>query len=301
LCEQRGYRYEVSISQIEFALTQIMDRPVHGRNYFEEVIRENLDLGRPDSIQLIFDRRVTKKTPGEFRTRVVRAGVIPSLRVDYKSNSIKQYFKEGRGLRTELTVHEPRDFGVGRKLENLSSLRKTGFETVRRVLDVEKTSQDFIMSEALFREVTGPREVDGQRASALRFGDPVVLALYSVLVMLQLLPGGFRSRELREHLARLLGDDPSSWTSGRLTYQLRRLRLHGLIERMAGTQRYSVTDQGYQVALWFSRCHARVLRPSLGEILSPNSSADPTIRRAMERFDKTVQQYLDRVKLTTAA
>jgi DNA-binding HxlR family transcriptional regulator len=71
--------------------------------------------------------------------------------------------------------------------------------------------------------------------------------------MLRLLPGGFRSRELREHLARLLGDDPSQWTSGRLTYQLRRLRLHGLIERIEGTQRYSVTERGYQVALWFSR------------------------------------------------
>ena len=93
---------------------------MHGRIFFEEVIRENLDMGRPESIQLIFDRRVIKRTPGAFRTRVVRHGVIPSLRVDYKTNGIKQYFKEGRALRTELTVQNPYDFGVGRKLENLS-------------------------------------------------------------------------------------------------------------------------------------------------------------------------------------
>ena len=118
--EQRaGYSYEASITQIEFALTQVFDRPDHGRIFFEEVIRENLDLGRPESVQLIFDRRVIKTTPGPFRTRVVRAGVIPSLRIDYKSNGIKQYFKEGRALRTELTVHNPQDFGVGRKLDNL--------------------------------------------------------------------------------------------------------------------------------------------------------------------------------------
>jgi hypothetical protein len=52
--EQRtDYRYAVSISQIELALTQVFDRPVQGRIFFEEVIRENLDLGRPDNIQLI--------------------------------------------------------------------------------------------------------------------------------------------------------------------------------------------------------------------------------------------------------
>jgi hypothetical protein len=74
-----GYRYDVSMCQMEFARTQVLDRPVHGRIFFEEVLRENLDLGRPDNLQLIFNRRVTRCTPGRFRTRVVREGVIPSL------------------------------------------------------------------------------------------------------------------------------------------------------------------------------------------------------------------------------
>src|SRR5271154_1626003 len=73
-----GYRYDVSILQAEFALTQVLDRPQTGRIFFEEVIRENLDLGRPDQVQLIFERRVSKRTPGRFRTRVLTEGVIPS-------------------------------------------------------------------------------------------------------------------------------------------------------------------------------------------------------------------------------
>ena len=110
---------------------------MHGRIFFEEVLRENLDLGRPDNMQLIFARRVTKRTPGPFRTRVVREGVIPSLYVDYKSNRLKQYFKEGRALRTELTVNDPWDFGLGRKLANLPALRELGFQP----LDVSCTSK----------------------------------------------------------------------------------------------------------------------------------------------------------------
>jgi hypothetical protein len=123
-----GYRYDLSVLQAEFSLTQVLDRPVTGRVFFEEVIRENLDIGRPDHVQLIFERRVTKKTPGRFRTRVITEGVTPSLHVDYKHSSIKQYHKEGRALRTETTINDTRDFGIGRRLQNLPALREVGFQ-----------------------------------------------------------------------------------------------------------------------------------------------------------------------------
>jgi hypothetical protein len=90
-----GYRYECSILQAEFSLTQVLDRPVTGRVFFEQVIRDNLDAGRPDQVSLIFDRRVHRRgrrvTPGPFRTRVITDGVTPSLHVDYKHTKIKQY------------------------------------------------------------------------------------------------------------------------------------------------------------------------------------------------------------------
>ena len=102
-----GYRYGVSILQAEFSLTQVLDRPLSGRIFFEEVIRENLDLGRPDQVQLIFDRRVTKRTPGRFRTRVLTEGVTPSLHVDDKHSRIKQYQRRGVpcGPRPRSTTH----------------------------------------------------------------------------------------------------------------------------------------------------------------------------------------------------
>jgi hypothetical protein len=84
-----GYRYDVSMLQSEFSLTQVLDCPRNGRLFFEQVIRENLDLGRPDQVQLIFNRRINKRTPGKFRTRVLTEGVIPSLHIDYKSSKIK--------------------------------------------------------------------------------------------------------------------------------------------------------------------------------------------------------------------
>jgi hypothetical protein len=102
-----GYRYDISILQAEFFLTQVLDRPLTGRVFFEEVIRDNLDLGRPDQVSLIFERRVSRRTPGRFRTRVITEGVTPSLHVDYKHTKIKQYHKEGQALRTETTIKTP--------------------------------------------------------------------------------------------------------------------------------------------------------------------------------------------------
>jgi len=261
-----GYRYDLSILQAEFSLTQVLDQPVAGRMFFEDVLRDNLDLGRPDNVQLIFKRQVRKNTPGRFRTRVVTAGVLPSLYVDYKACRLKQYFKEGRALRTETIVNNTRDFAIGRRLVNLPALRELGFAANRRLLDVQKTSQDSMLGEAVFRAVTSPCIVGKQRASALPYGNPTVLMLFHLLLLFRFLPCGFRSQQLREHLARLLGKDPQQYTQGQMTYQLRRLRLHGLIQRQPATHRYGVTDHGLRVALFFTRSYARIIRPVLAQI-----------------------------------
>jgi hypothetical protein len=139
---EAGYDWDLSIWQMEVSLTQIFDRPRRGREFFEEIIRDNLDLGRPDRVQLIFERAVTKKTPGQFRTRVIQDGVHPSLHIEYKNFDLKQYFKEGRGCRTEGTFRNPNDFGVNKGLSNLPYLQQIGRQINRRWLEVERVSHN---------------------------------------------------------------------------------------------------------------------------------------------------------------
>jgi hypothetical protein len=127
-----------------------------------------LDVGWPDRVQLIFGRRITRRTPGRFRTRVLTEGVTPSLHVDYRRSRIKQYHKKGRALRTETTINDARDVGVGKRLHNLPALREIGFRANRRLLQVERLLHDCAIGEAAFREVTTPHVVDGQRVAALR-------------------------------------------------------------------------------------------------------------------------------------
>jgi len=292
-----GYRYDVSILQAEFALTQVLDQPVTGRIFFEEVIRENLDVGRPDQVQLIFGRRVTRRTPGRFRTRILTEGVTPSLHVDYKRSRIKQYHKEGRALRTETTINDARDFGVGKRLKNLPALREIGFQANRRLLQVERLTHDCAIGADAFRAVTTPQVVDGQRVAALRFADPRVQALLSALVVFRLLPEGFANRDLRALLARLLGVAPDTLTPGSLTYQLRRLRLHGFIARIDGTHRYHVTPRGLRTALFFTRVYARVLRPGLAHVLPRAPAPTSALRHAFDGLEAAMDRWCLDAKL----
>jgi hypothetical protein len=292
-----GYRYDVSTLQAEFSLTQVLDRPLSGRIFFEQVIRENLDLGRPDKVQLIFERRITRRTPGRFRTRVLTTGVTPSLHVEYKNTRIKQYHKEGRALRTETTINNTRDFGIGKRLENLPALREIGFQANRRLLHVQCTSHDCTIGEEAFCRVNDPVVVKGQRASALRFADWSVQALFSALLVFRLLPRGFSNRELRDHWAPLLGKEAQSMTQGQMTYHLRRLRLHGIIERLPKTHRYRVTDSGWRTVLFCTRCYSRLLRPGLARILPEQASDDSPLRRRFDELDAAIDQLIQGQKL----
>jgi len=288
-----GYRYHLSILQAEFALTQVLDRPLTGRCFFEEVIRENLDLGRPDHMQLIFDRRITRRTPGSFRTRVLTEGVVPSLHVQYKKSKVKQYHKEGQALRTETTINDTYDFAIGRALRNLPALREIGFAANRRLLRVESLSHDCLIGEDRLHTLTSPVVVHDQRAAGLRFGDRRVHALMHALCLFALAPTGFRHREFRDHIAQLHGQDACTYRAGSMTYDLRRLRLHGLIERVPRSHRYRITETGAQVAMFYARLYTRALRPA--------SSLQPTgptrSQHAFDRLDAALAAFLQEVKL----
>jgi hypothetical protein len=286
-----GYDYNLSMLQVEFALTQVFDRPISGRQFFEQIIKDNVTLGHPSQLQLIFDRKIMKTTPGRFRTRIITDGVVPSLHLDYKNTRIKQYHKLGRALRTETTINNTYDFAIGRALGNLAQLRKIGFGANRRLLRVQSSARDALASEAAFRRVhealVTPK---GQKIAGLRFGDSRVHQLLQALIILSVLPGDFRARQLRG----LLGQLPASaglYTPGRTTYDLRRLRLHGLITRLPGRLVYRLTAAGLRTALFYTHAYDRVVAPGFADFDGAIKSAPTELRRAFARVDQAWHQH----------
>jgi len=221
------------------------------------------------------------------------------LHVDYKHSRIKQYHKEGRALRTETTINNPRDFQIGKRLKNLPALRRIGFQANRRLLHVQQVSHNCLLGEEAFQQVNQPQTVAGQRVAALRFTDPRVQALFSALVAFRFLPQGFANHELRALLAPLLGLTPDQFTLGQMTYHLRRLRLHGLIERIPQSHRYQVTDFGWRVAFFFTRLYARVLRPGLAQIVPPAPPTHHRLRLRFDQLDLAMNDWITQANLTS--
>lgn len=282
-----GCEHSLSLLQTEVSLTQVFDRPRVGRAFFEQAIHDHLDLGRPEEMALVFGRKVTKRTPGSFRTRVIHDGVLPSIHAGYKDCGIKQYFKEGRALRTETTVNNTYDLGINRGVASLQAVIAYGRGTNLRLLAHEQASARCLTEAPTPEQLFTPTEHPGGRAPALPFGQPRAMALERCVCLLAvgaLKPLGFRAKDLRPAMQDLLGDD--DYTPAKATYDLRRLRLKGIIERVPHSHRYRVTAQGLRLCLAVVKLYDRVLTPAHSHYRGQPTSA------AVDRATKAVDRHL---------
>jgi hypothetical protein len=258
-------------------------------------------VGRPESVSLIFDRRVSRCTPGTWRTKVITKGVDPQVSCYYRSSRIKQYFKEHRALRTETVICNTRDFGIGRRVtaENWKALRAVGDAANQRLCDAQAADARPAPDVATFTEVTRPSIIDGQHAPALRFGEPRVMAVMAAIVGFTHLLAGFDNPTLVGLVGTLL-DRP--YTSRQATYDLRRLKRKGLIVRLSGHHRYQLTPLGRRVAVLFTKTYGRVLAPGLAALdprLPPELVRRSPLAIAWRQFDCALDDFISEA-LTTA-
>ena len=297
--ERARYGYGLSVRQLEISDTRVFDRPAAGRAWFERTIADQLDLGRPDKVQIVFDRKITKTTPGVFQTKVITRGVAPVIQAHYKHSKVKQYFKEGRALRTETTVNDPYDFGVGRLLTsaNWRALLQIGEQTNQRLLDAQLAACQCAPDSVALAEIVLPSVHDGQRAPGLRFGDPRVMALLACLCHYEHLFNGLTNRSLRTLIAGLI----TGYTARQATYDLRRARRKGLIRRIPRSQRYELTDEGRRIAVFFTKTYTRIVNPSLAE-LDPQLPEDIARRSPLARSWRDFERALnDRIEQAAIA
>lgn len=295
--QRAGYWWEISMRQVEISRTIVFDAPRHARGFFEALVADNLDIGRPHNVEIIFGRRVRRDTRGVFRTAIDRrdnGGVV--VNVFYKHSRIKQYLKDGRAMRIETVVNAPRDLGCNARLPNLEALQAKARAANRRILDAERAGQGTVLASPAFERVAHPSvDAEGRRTPALRFGDPRVMALAGALCQTLLAATGFTNKNLRVLIAGLLG---SAYSPGQMTYDLRRLRLGGLIRRLPHTNRYTLTSDGIRIAVFYTKIYNRLLVPLTA---ANQPQAPPELRAALAAITRHVDDYATRARLPRAA
>ncbi len=291
-----GYWWELSMRQVEVSRTLVFDDPRRTRGFFEALVADNVGIGRPEQVAVIFARQVRKTTREPFRTRIFTPGTEVKLDFAYKHSRVKQYLKEGRALRLETVINKPYDIGVLARLGHLPELVAKARQVNRRLLMIERAGQGCAIGDDLFERLQQPYAREGQRTGALRFGDVRVMALTGALCAWTHAVAGFTNKSLRSLVAGLLDTD---YTPNQMTYDLRRLRLHGLIQRLPRTNTYILTRDGLRAAFFYTKVHARVLRPLLAAPDQPPAPID--LRRALATIDRTVDHYVTHARLAAAA
>jgi hypothetical protein len=290
-----GFSWAWSVRQLEIADTAVFDRPAAGRAWFEAAIRDHIDLGRPDKVKVIFARRITTRgrtrTPGSFTTQVITPGSRARIEIRYKTSGAKAYLKEGRALRVETTINNPNHFGLRKTLnaDNWGALRRAGAGINARFLAALGEGAAPPPDAAILQAIVLPTVHDGQRAPGLRFGEPRVMALLASIASFEHVTAGLTNKGLRLHMTDLYDPD---YHARQATYDLRRLRLKGLIERVAGTHTYRVTDHGRRIATFFTRLAARVMAPCLAGLdaaTRPPRSAPAPLVTAWRAYDNELR------------
>jgi hypothetical protein len=290
-----GYWWDLSMRQVEVSRTLVLDDPRRARLFFEALVADNVGIGRPEEVSAVFARRLTRPTRHPYRTRIFSTGTEVRIEFRYKHSRVKQYLKGGRALRVETVINKPSDLDVLARIHHLPELVDKARAVNQRLLMIERAGQSCAIGSALYERIHQPYNREGQRTGALRFGDQRAIALAGALCHVLHAVTGFTNKSLRGLVAGYLGQD---YSMSKMSYDLRRLRLHGLIQRLPHSNTYQLTPEGIRVAVFYSKLQNRLLRPLLDADKPP---AKIEIRRALRTLESAVNQYIQDARLAPAA
>ena len=296
-----GYWWELSMRQVEISRTLVFDAPRHVRAFFEALVADNLDIGRPDSVELLFHGPRHLGRPVKLdcvpRTRIVTRGTEVTVNAFYKSSRIKQYLKDGRALRIETVINSPDDLRCHRRLVHLDELQARARAVNRRLLDTERVGQGCVLASPAFERIArSTLTEDGRKTPALRFGDLRVQALAGALATTMLAVTGITNKSLRALMTGLL--DGTAYTMNQASYDLTRLRVNGLITRIPGRNLYRLTSDGLRFAIFYTKLYNRLLGPLLAADQPP---APPALRNALGTIETHISERIDNARILPSA
>ena len=295
-----GFWWELSMRQIEVSRTLVFDDDCHARAFFEALLADNMDLGRPENVELIFRRGVRAGRPtdpprgGGFKTKIDRYCELVTLNVFYKNSRAKQYLKDGQALRIETVVNDAHDLRCNRMLGNLDDLQTKARAINTRLLETETVGQGTALVSPVIERLTKPTVTDeGRKAPALRFGDLRVQALAGALANMLFAVTGITNKHLRVLMTGLLN---RPYSVSQASYDLARLARNGLIQRVPNRNQYLLTRDGQLFAHVYTKVHDRVLRPLMA---TDRPNAPPELAHALDTIDRIVTHRLGDARVPT--
>lgn len=291
-------RRHYSINQIEYCRNFVFRRGFPIYKIFERSCEIGLLRLSADKVSRIFGWPARKRISGKLQTvlQKIEQGQ-HVLRAYSKSAVLRMYQKWTTFLRVEVLSNRLKDFGLNKGLENLDAVRQKLAAVTDRFAAFEAESLHTPIDFPLFQRLALPIQLGRSRVPGIKIHDTRVLRLMEVLLDGGTQITGWRSRQMHEAVLEAYGLTEQTYTLGQLRYDLRKLKAHGLVERLDRSYCYRLTPKGIRVAVMFLLFHKRVCGPLahslFGTAPAKMSKARSKIQTAYRQADNSVQRLVD--------
>ena len=270
---QAGCQHRLFFSQVELCDNLIFHRRAALDKLGERLLDANRTIGQPNKITVIFGRKVTKQHRGKLQTEIEDMDLPnPVIRSHYRNGFIKQYVRDHLILRTEPTTNNVTDYGVNKAIDHLPALRDKMAATINNYLDVQQDILEAFVDRGQLRNLAQPTlTATGKRIPGLKLDNPRQLALMHALVRVAQIPAArtFSTAEIYPHTIAALGATTEQYRLASLRYDLSKLRVKGLVEKLPRSRRYLLSPRGYSICLIFLKLFERVYPPLSAARLDP--------------------------------
>lgn len=285
---QQGYRHQLYMAQMEYCHNLIFKKRVLVDRLFERLMDANRWLGHPDKLAVIFGRsryRPDTRT-GQTLLKVTQTH-LPVLSCSYKQTLVKQYAKDGAALRTESSTFQLKDLALRKNINNLAQVRSVLDHANQRFLSVQQDVLASYLDRGQLQQLRQPSvSPTGRRVPGLHIDDPRLMAVLQAILHFAYLVGKgvFRTNDLLSDVQRAL-DNPQ-YTLGQLRYDLSKLRGKNLVSRLAGTQGYQVTSQGYRIGIFYLKLYHKIYAPLTSALCDPIADDNKVLSNRQTKLDR---------------
>jgi hypothetical protein len=219
------------------------------------------------------------------------------LRVYCKGLVARMYEKFNTFLRVEICVNRVHDLGLNKGLDNLPALRERLIAATDRLAGFEAEMLNVHVDFPLFQRLALPITVGRVRIPGIKIHNTRLLRLLEVLLHGGSHLAGWRVADIHAAILAAFGLTADCYSLTQLRYDLRKLKAHGLLERIGRTYAYRLTEKGIRIGALFILFHKRVCGPLAGSLFqhrSEDRSPQPTpIEKAYHQADTAVQHLID--------
>jgi len=285
---QQGYRHQLYMAQMEYCHNLIFSKRAALNRLFDRLMDANRGLGHPDKLAIIFGRsrfRPDTRT-GQTDLKTTKTG-LPVLSSSYKHTILKQYVKDGVGLRTESSSYQLKDLSIPKNINNLPKVREAMDQANERYLSVQQDILASYIDRGQLEQLRQPSvSPTGRRVPGLHIDDPRLMAVLQAMLCFAYLVGKgvFRTKDLLADVQRALGNP--QYTLNQLRYDLSKLRGKGFVIRLPGTQCYQVSSQGYRIGIFHLKLYQQLYAPMTSAICDPVPADNQVLTHRQTKLDR---------------